>query len=92
MVEGIHVSKEPSPVETASGQVSWRIRTISPVTVYQGDTREGRSMTYYAPDDPLFSKIGLENAVRKYYAWTHERAPSDGFSIKCLDRTPHLAV
>lgn len=92
LVEGIHVSKEPSPAETASGQVSWRIRTISPVTVYQGDTREGRSMTYYAPDDPLFSKIVLENAVRKYYAWTHERAPSDGFSIKCLDRTPHLAV
>lgn len=92
LVEDIHVSREPSHAEMASGQVSWRIRTISPVTVYQGDTREGRSTTYYAPDDPLFSKIVLENAVRKYYAWTHERAPSEGFSIKCLDRTPHLAV
>jgi len=35
LVEAIHVSKEPSHAETASGQVSWRIRTISPVTVYQ---------------------------------------------------------
>ncbi len=92
LVNDIHVIREPSHTEAGSGQVSWRIRTISPVTVYQGDTRDGRSTTYYAPDDPLFSKTVLENAVRKYYAWTHERAPSEGFSIKCLDRTPHLAV
>ena len=74
------------------GLVTWRIRTISPITVYQSESKDSNSAHYFAPDDPLFSKIVLDNAVRKYYAWTQEKAPSDGFSISCLDRTPHLAV
>ena len=74
------------------GLVTWRIRTISPITVYQSESKDSNSAHYFAPDDPLFSKIVLDNAVRKYYAWTQEKAPSDGFSISCLDHTPHLAV
>ncbi len=74
------------------GLLSWRIRTISPVTVYQSESKDSNSAHYFAPDDPLFAKLILDNAVRKYYAWTQEKAPSDGFSITCLDHTPHLAV
>jgi len=74
------------------GLVTWRIRTISPITVYQSEIKDSNSAHYFAPDDPLFAKLVLDNAVRKYYAWTQEKAPSDGFSISCLDHTPHLAV
>jgi CRISPR-associated endoribonuclease Cas6 len=74
------------------GLVTWRIRTISPITVYQSESKDSNSAHYFAPDDPLFAKLVLDNAVRKYYAWTQEKAPSDGFSISCLDHTPHLAV
>ncbi|RIE05969.1 CRISPR-associated endoribonuclease Cas6 [Candidatus Cryosericum terrychapinii] len=74
------------------GLVTWRIRTISPITVYQSEGKDNNSAHYFAPDDPLFAKLVLDNAVRKYYAWTQEKAPSDGFSISCLDHTPHLAV
>jgi len=74
------------------GLVTWKIRTISPITVYQSEGKDSNSAHYFAPDDPLFAKLVLDNAVRKYYAWTQEKAPSDGFSISCLDHTPHLAV
>ena len=74
------------------GLVTWKIRTISPITVYQSESKDSNSAHYFAPDDPLFAKLVLDNAVRKYYAWTQEKAPSDGFSISCLDHTPHLAV
>jgi len=74
------------------GLVTWKIRTISPITVYQSESKDSNSAHYFAPDDPLFAKLVLDNAVRKYYAWTQEKAPSDGFSISCLDHTPHLAI
>ncbi len=74
------------------GLLSWRIRTISPVTVYQSESKDSNSAHYFAPDDPLFAKLILDNAVRKYYAWTQEKAPSDGFSITCLDHYPASAV
>ena len=60
--------------------------------IYQSESKDSNSARYFAPDDPLFSKIILDNAVRKYYAWTQEKAPSDGFAITCLDHTPHLAI
>ena len=81
----------PASIPT-HGLVTWRIRTISPITVYQSESKDSNSAHYFAPDDPLFAKLVLDNAVRKYYAWTQEKAPSDGFSITCLDHTPHLAV
>jgi len=92
LVQSVRVSATNPPTIPAHGLVTWRIRTISPITVYQSESKDSNSARYFAPDDPLFSKIVLDNAVRKYYAWTQEKAPSDGFSISCLDRTPHLAV
>ncbi len=92
LVQSVHVSVAHSVVIPAQGLVTWRIRTISPITVYQSENKDSNSARYFAPEDPLFSRIVLDNAVRKYYAWTQEKAPSDGFSISCLDHTPHLAV
>ena len=92
LVQSVRVSATNPLTIPAHGLVTWRIRTISPITVYQSESKDSNSARYFAPDDPLFSKIVLDNAVRKYYAWTQEKAPSDGFSISCLDHTPHLAV
>jgi CRISPR-associated endoribonuclease Cas6 len=92
LVQSVRVSAAYPAAIPTHGLVTWRIRTISPITVYQSENKDSNSAHYFAPDDPLFSKIVLDNAVRKYYAWTQEKAPSDGFSISCLDRTPHLAV
>jgi len=92
LVQSVRVSAAYPVTIPAHGLVTWRIRTISPITVYQSESKDSNSAHYFAPDDPLFAKIVLDNAVRKYYAWTQEKAPSDGFSISCLDHTPHLAV
>ena len=92
VVESVHVSAARVPELSRHGQATWRVRTISPVTVYQSENRDSNSARYLAPNDPLFAKTVLDNAVRKYYAWAQEKAPVQGFSIKCLDRTPHLAV
>ncbi|MCE5193350.1 MAG: CRISPR-associated endoribonuclease Cas6 [Candidatus Cryosericum sp.] len=92
LVQSVHVSVTHPVATPAQGLVTWRVRTISPITVYQSESKDSNSAHYFAPKDPLFSKIVLDNAVRKYYAWTQEKAPSDGFSISCLDKTPHLAV
>jgi len=92
LVQAVRVSVTHPATIPAQGQLTWRIRTISPITVYQSESKDSNSAHYFAPQDPLFSKIVLDNAVRKYYAWTQEKAPSDGFSITCLDHTPHLAV
>ncbi|MCX6086137.1 MAG: CRISPR-associated endoribonuclease Cas6 [Caldiserica bacterium] len=92
LVQSVRVSAAYPVTIPTHGLVTWRIRTISPITVYQSESKDSNSAHYFAPDDPLFSKIVLDNAVRKYYAWTQEKAPSDGFSISCLDHTPHLAV
>ncbi len=92
LVRSVRVSTVPAPAFPAHGVTTWRIRTISPVTAYQSESKDSNSAHYFAPDDPLFSRIVLDNAVRKYYAWTQEKAPSDDFSITCLDHTPHLAV
>ncbi len=92
LVQSVRVSAAYAVTIPTHGLVTWRIRTISPITVYQSENKDSNSARYFAPDDPLFSKIVLDNAVRKYYAWTQEKAPSDGFSISCLDHTPHLAV
>lgn len=92
LVQSVRVSTARVPAFPAHGVTTWRIRTISPVTVYQSESKDSNSARYFAPDDPLFSKIILDNAVRKYYAWTQEKAPSDGFAITCLDHTPHLAI
>ena len=91
-MQSVRVSAAYPVTIPTHGLVTWRIRTISPITVYQSESKDSNSAHYFAPDDPLFSKIVLDNAVRKYYAWTQEKAPSDGFSISCLDHTPHLAV
>lgn len=92
LVQSVRVSAAYPVTIPAHGLVTWRIRTISPITVYQSESKDSNSARYFAPGDPLFAKIVLDNAVRKYYAWTQEKAPSDGFSITCLDHTPHLAV
>ena len=92
LVQSVRVSPAYPVAIPAQGLVTWRIRTISPITVYQSESKDSNSAHYFAPDDPLFAKLVLDNAVRKYYAWTQEKAPSDGFSISCLDHTPHLAV
>jgi len=92
LVQSVRVSTARVPALPAHGVTTWRIRTISPITVYQSESKDSNSAHYFAPDDPLFSKIVLDNAVRKYYAWTQEKAPSDGFAITCLDHTPHLAI
>lgn len=92
LVQSVRVAAAYLVTLPTHGLVSWRIRTISPITVYQSESKDSNSAHYFAPDDPLFAKLVLDNAVRKYYAWTQEKAPSDGFSISCLDHTPHLAV
>ncbi|MFZ2413382.1 MAG: CRISPR-associated endoribonuclease Cas6 [Candidatus Cryosericum sp.] len=92
LVQSVRVAAAYPVTIPTHGLVSWRIRTISPITVYQSESKDSNSARYFAPDDPLFAKLVLDNAVRKYYAWTQEKAPSDGFSITCLDHTPHLAV
>ncbi|MCX6085523.1 MAG: CRISPR-associated endoribonuclease Cas6 [Caldiserica bacterium] len=92
LVQSVRVSPAYPVAIPDHGLVTWRIRTVSPITVYQSESKDSNSARYFAPDDPLFAKLVLDNAVRKYYAWTQEKAPSDGFSITCLDHTPHLAV
>jgi CRISPR-associated endoribonuclease Cas6 len=92
LVQSVHVVAAYPVTIPTHGLVTWRIRTISPITVYQSESKDSNSAHYFAPDDPLFAKLVLDNAVRKYYAWTQKKAPSDGFSISCLDHTPHLAV
>jgi CRISPR-associated endoribonuclease Cas6 len=92
LVQSVRVGAARVPVLPTHGVATWRIRTISPITAYQSESKDSNSARYFAPDDPLFSKIILDNAVRKYYAWTQEKAPSDGFAITCLDHTPHLAI
>lgn len=91
-VESVHASAARVPDLSRHGQVTWHVRTISPMTVYQSENRDSNSAKYLAPSDPLFARTVLDNAMRKYYAWAQEKAPVQGFSIKCLDRTPHLAV
>ncbi len=92
LVQSVRVSAARIPALPDHGVTTWRIRTISPITAYQSESKDSNSARYFAPDDPIFSKIILDNAVRKYYAWTQEKAPSDGFAISCLDHTPHLAI
>ncbi|MGB9666978.1 MAG: CRISPR-associated endoribonuclease Cas6 [Candidatus Cryosericum sp.] len=92
LVKSVRVSVVHPASVPSQGTVTWRIRTISPITVYQSENKDSNSAHYFAPEDPAFSRIVLDNAVRKYYAWTQEKAPSDGFAITCLDHTPHLAV
>jgi len=92
LVQSVRVSSAYPVAIPDHGLVTWRIRTVSPITVYQSESKDSNSARYFAPDDPMFAKLVLDNAVRKYYAWTQEKAPSDGFSITCLDHTPHLAV
>lgn len=92
LVKSVRVSVVHPASVRSQGTVTWRIRTISPITVYQSENKDSNSAHYFAPEDPAFSRIVLDNAVRKYYAWTQEKAPSDGFAVTCLDHTPHLAV
>jgi CRISPR-associated endoribonuclease Cas6 len=92
LVQSVRVGAARVPALPTHGVTTWRIRTISPITAYQSESKDSNSARYFAPEDPLFSKIILDNAVRKYYAWIQEKAPSDGFAITCLDHTPHLAI
>ncbi len=93
LVEEIHVSETPTPVLPERGVVTWRIKMVSPVTVYQGSGKDADGKTrYFAPQDEPFVPVVLENAVRKYYAWTQQKASSADFGLVCLDRSPRLAI
>ncbi len=92
LIEKVNVLQVRTPSLPSHGPVTWRIRTISPITVYQSDGKDNTSTRYFAPGDAPFAPIVLENAIRKYFAWTQEKALTSGFSITCLDRMPHLAI
>jgi CRISPR-associated endoribonuclease Cas6 len=92
LVSAMRVESVDEPVVAGEGLVTWRVRAVSPVTVYRSEGRDSTKTQYYAPGDPKFEQTVLDNAVRKYYAWTQQKAPVEGFSIKCIDHHPHVAI
>jgi CRISPR-associated endoribonuclease Cas6 len=92
LVSAMRVESVDEPVVAGEGLLTWRVRAVSPVTVYRSEGRDSTKTQYYAPGDPKFEQTVLDNAVRKYYAWTQQKAPVEGFSIKCIDHHPHVAI
>ncbi len=61
-----------------------RLRALSPITVYSTlETPDGRRKTYYyAPQEPEFGRLAIENLRRKIRAWTGEDLPPDGATLR----------
>ncbi len=61
-----------------------RLKALSPITVYSTfETPDGRKKTYYyAPQEPEFGRLVLENLRRKIRAWTGEDIPPDGATFR----------
>ena len=60
------------------------LKALSPITTYSTlTTGDGRKKTYYyAPQEPDFARLVLENLRRKIRTWTGEDIPSDGASFR----------
>ena len=60
------------------------LRALSPITVYSTfQTPDGRKKTYYyAPQEPEFSQLAIENLRRKIRAWTGEDIPPHGATLR----------
>ena len=60
------------------------VKALSPITVYSTfETPDGRKKTYYyAPQEPEFGRLVLENLRRKIRAWTGEDIPPDGATFR----------
>ncbi len=86
----VHIG--PLPMEVVSVEVlplaalarPLRLKALSPITVYSTlETREGRKKTYYyAPQEPEFGGLVLENLRRKIRAWTGQDIPPDGATFR----------
>ena len=61
-----------------------RLKALSPITVYSTlETPDGRKKTYYyAPQEPEFGRLAIENLQRKIRAWTGEDIPPDGATLR----------
>ena len=61
-----------------------RLKALSPITVYSTLERpDGRKKTYYyAPQEPEFGRLVLENLRRKIRAWTGEDMPPDSATLR----------
>ncbi len=61
-----------------------RLKALSPITVYSTlEAPDGRKKTYYyAPQEPEFGRLVLDNLRRKIRAWTGEDLPPDGASFR----------
>ncbi|MGC9070823.1 MAG: CRISPR-associated endoribonuclease Cas6 [Elusimicrobiales bacterium] len=59
------------------------IETLSPITVYRTEERDGKTFThYYSPQDPEFNKLILLNLLRKYRTLTGKNITLDDAYIK----------
>ena len=60
------------------------LKALSPITVYSTlEAPDGRKKTYYyAPQEPEFGRLVLENLRRKIRAWTGEDIPPDGATFR----------
>ncbi len=60
------------------------LKALSPITIYSTLTApNGRKKTYYyAPQEPEFGRLAIENLRRKIRAWTGEDAPLDGATLR----------
>ena len=57
------------------------IETLSPITVYTTEEKNGRRYThYYSPNDPEFKKLILDNLCRKYRTITGKDITLDGLA------------
>jgi len=67
------------------------VETLSPVTVYRTEEKEGKTYThYFSPHDPEFNELILFNLLRKYRALTGKRLSLDEKSyIKPLRISDH---
>ncbi len=61
-----------------------RLKALSPITVYSTlAAPDGRKKTYYyAPQEPEFGRLVLDNLRRKIRAWTGEDIPPDGATFR----------
>jgi len=61
-----------------------RLKALSPITVYSTlEAPDGRKKTYYyAPQEPEFGRLVIENLRRKIRAWTGEDVPPEGATLR----------
>ncbi len=81
---GVFEVTEVEVLATGSLSSPLFLKALSPITVYSTlEAPDGRKKTYYyAPQEPEFGRLVLDNLRRKIRAWTGEDLPPDGATFR----------